>query len=261
MAGRERQPGTAAGDESTGTGSAHSAGRLRRDDLILIAFGVVPGAFVGGRLGYGLIHLDYYRANPSTLGDPGQGGLALTLAVVLGTLSGLAVARLLAAPIRPVAGRGRTPRPAGPRAREADHGCRRGGAGSLLRLLMGDQLRRSRAVGQLQSELLGPTVAGPGGSARPRRGRGRRRPAASPAASRQALAASRSAGLVAPARMVSAGRRSRLRRSCLRFGRRPDSRLPSRGGMHEWPARCASSSSSSWVCWPCLSWSWLCRWS
>ena len=76
-----------------------AVGRLRRDDLILIAFGVVPGAIVGGRLGYGLIHLDYYRANPSALTDPGQGGLALTLAVLFGTLSGLAVARLLAAPI------------------------------------------------------------------------------------------------------------------------------------------------------------------
>jgi hypothetical protein len=73
--------------------------RLRRDDLILVAFGVVPGALIGGRLDYGLIHLDYYRANPSALTDPGQGGLALTLAVLFGALSGLAVARLLAAPI------------------------------------------------------------------------------------------------------------------------------------------------------------------
>ncbi|MGZ6267523.1 MAG: prolipoprotein diacylglyceryl transferase family protein [Candidatus Limnocylindrales bacterium] len=98
-AGRERRQATAAGELPAGTSPADSAGRLRRDDLILIAFGVVPGAFVGGRLGYGLIHLDYYRANPSFLWDPGQGGLALTLAVVLGTLTGLAVARLLAAPI------------------------------------------------------------------------------------------------------------------------------------------------------------------
>jgi prolipoprotein diacylglyceryltransferase len=99
MAGLERQPTNVPGDDPTGSSSRDSAGRLRRDDLILIAFGVVPGAFIGGRLGYGLIHLDYYRANPSTLADPGQGGLALTLAVVFGALSGLAVARLLAAPI------------------------------------------------------------------------------------------------------------------------------------------------------------------
>ncbi len=73
--------------------------RLRRDDLILIGFGILPGAFVGARVGYGLIHLDYYLAHPSALTDPGQGGLSLTLAVVFGTVSGLAVARLLAAPI------------------------------------------------------------------------------------------------------------------------------------------------------------------
>lgn len=76
-----------------------SAGRLRRDDLILIGFGVVPGAVVGGRLDYGLLHLDYYLANPGALTDPSQGGLGLTLAVVLGIATGLAVARLLAAPI------------------------------------------------------------------------------------------------------------------------------------------------------------------
>jgi prolipoprotein diacylglyceryltransferase len=73
--------------------------RLRRDDLILIAFGAVPGAVVGGRLGYGLIHLDYYQANPAALADPGQGSLALTAGVLLGVLGALGVARLLAAPI------------------------------------------------------------------------------------------------------------------------------------------------------------------
>jgi len=98
MAGRASGPIDAQSDDAAGSRS-RAVGRLRRDDLILIAFGVVPGAVVGGRLGYGLIHLDYYRANPSALTDPGQGGLALTLAVLFGTLSGLAVARLLAAPI------------------------------------------------------------------------------------------------------------------------------------------------------------------
>ena len=98
MAGRASGPIDAQSDDAAGSRS-RAVGRLRRDDLILIAFGVVPGAIVGGRLGYGLMHLDYYRANPSALTDPGQGGLALTLAVLFGTLSGLAVARLLAAPI------------------------------------------------------------------------------------------------------------------------------------------------------------------
>ena len=82
-----------------GDSDAESDGRLRRDDLILIAFGAVPGAVVGGRLGYGLVHADYYLADPLALFDPGKGGLTLTLAVLLGTLTALAVARLLAAPI------------------------------------------------------------------------------------------------------------------------------------------------------------------
>ena len=76
-----------------------AAGRLRRDDLILIAFGAVPGAVIGGRLGYGLIHLDYYRTDLSALFDPGRGGMELTLAVLLGSLTAISVARLLAAPI------------------------------------------------------------------------------------------------------------------------------------------------------------------
>src|ERR1035437_2185664 len=76
-----------------------AAGRLRRDDLILIAFGAVRGAVIGGRLGYGLIHLDYYRTDLSALFDPGRGGMELTLAVLLGSLTAISVARLLAAPI------------------------------------------------------------------------------------------------------------------------------------------------------------------
>jgi len=73
--------------------------RLRRDDLILIAFGAVPGAVVGGRLGYALIHFDYYSANPAAVADPSQGGLALTLGVLLGIVGAMGVARLLAAPV------------------------------------------------------------------------------------------------------------------------------------------------------------------
>ncbi len=85
--------------EEGADGSTEGSGRLRRDDLLLVAFGAVPGALVGGRIGYGLVHLDYYRTNPGLLVDPGQGGLTLTLAVVLGAVGALAVARLLAAPI------------------------------------------------------------------------------------------------------------------------------------------------------------------
>ncbi|HEX7431272.1 MAG TPA: prolipoprotein diacylglyceryl transferase family protein [Candidatus Limnocylindrales bacterium] len=86
-------------DAAASTDGAEPARRLRRDDLILIAFGAVPGAVIGGRLGYGLIHLDYYRTDLSTLFDPGRGGMELTLAVLLGSLTAISVARLLAAPI------------------------------------------------------------------------------------------------------------------------------------------------------------------
>jgi prolipoprotein diacylglyceryltransferase len=89
--GRTRAPGDGAG--------VPDAPKLRRDDLILMVFGAVPGAVVGGRLGYALVHYDYYSANPKAIADPGQGGFDLTLAVVLGTLTAAAVARLLAAPI------------------------------------------------------------------------------------------------------------------------------------------------------------------
>jgi prolipoprotein diacylglyceryltransferase len=82
-----------------GTDGAVAARRLRRDDLILIAFGAVPGAVVGGRLGYGLIHLDYYQSDPLVLFDPARGGMELTLAVLLGSLTAVSVARLLAAPV------------------------------------------------------------------------------------------------------------------------------------------------------------------
>lgn len=85
--------------EAVGSGASQAAEKLRRDDLILIAFGAVPGAVLGGRLGYGLIHLDFYASNPAALADPGQGGFELSLAVALGTITAVAVARLLAAPV------------------------------------------------------------------------------------------------------------------------------------------------------------------
>jgi prolipoprotein diacylglyceryltransferase len=72
---------------------------LRRDDLLLIAFGAVPGAVVGARLDYGLIHADYFSQDWTRLLDPAQGSLALTLAVVLGAATAIAVAVLLNAPV------------------------------------------------------------------------------------------------------------------------------------------------------------------
>ncbi len=72
---------------------------LRRDDLLFIILGAVPGAVVLGRVGYGLLHVDYYEGQWRALLDPGQGSLELTLAVVGGTLTGIYVAALLDAPV------------------------------------------------------------------------------------------------------------------------------------------------------------------
>jgi phosphatidylglycerol:prolipoprotein diacylglycerol transferase len=72
---------------------------LRLDDLVFILVGAVPGAIAGGRLGYVLDHLDYYKAYPAAILDPAQGGLTLTLAVPLAILTGGFIARLLGAPV------------------------------------------------------------------------------------------------------------------------------------------------------------------
>ena len=72
---------------------------LRADDLLFIAVATVPGAVIGGRLGYLLLHLDYYRTHTEAILDPGQGSLELALGIVGGTLSGAYVAGLLGAPI------------------------------------------------------------------------------------------------------------------------------------------------------------------
>ena len=77
---------------------ARSAG-LRADDLAFIAVGAVPGAVVGGRLGYGLLHWDYYGSTPRALFDPAVGSLELGLGVVGGLLTASLVAQLLGAPV------------------------------------------------------------------------------------------------------------------------------------------------------------------
>ena len=72
---------------------------LRADDLLYIAVAAVPGAVIGGRIGYALIHLDYYRSDLARLLDIGQGGFELGLAVVGGILTASLVAGLLGAPL------------------------------------------------------------------------------------------------------------------------------------------------------------------
>ncbi|HSW42475.1 MAG TPA: prolipoprotein diacylglyceryl transferase family protein, partial [Patescibacteria group bacterium] len=93
--GRDRWTGQDAPPEERREGTLH----LRRDDLLFILLGVVPGAVVLGRLGYGLLHLDYYGTQWRALLDPGQGSVELALAVVGGTLTGVYVAALLDAPV------------------------------------------------------------------------------------------------------------------------------------------------------------------
>ncbi|HEV8489346.1 MAG TPA: prolipoprotein diacylglyceryl transferase family protein [Candidatus Limnocylindrales bacterium] len=83
--------GTAIGDQP----GAPSGRSFRADDLVFIVLAAVPGAVVGGRLGYGLVHLDYYAGHPAALLDPGHGSLQLGLAVVGGALSGACATRLL----------------------------------------------------------------------------------------------------------------------------------------------------------------------
>lgn len=72
---------------------------LRADDLLYIAVAALPGALVGGRLGYWLLHLDFYRANPGAIFDYTKGGLELSMGVVGGTITAAIVAALLGAPL------------------------------------------------------------------------------------------------------------------------------------------------------------------
>src|SRR6476619_4891367 len=74
-------------------------GGLRMDDIVFIAVGIVPGAVVGGRLGFALMHWSFYSTEPGLLVDPSIGGLDLGLGVVGGTLSGAYVAGLLGSPL------------------------------------------------------------------------------------------------------------------------------------------------------------------
>jgi prolipoprotein diacylglyceryltransferase len=68
---------------------------LRVDDLLFVVLGIVPGAVVGGRLGYVLLHLDFFGSSVGLILDPGIGSLELTLGVVGGTVTGILVAVLL----------------------------------------------------------------------------------------------------------------------------------------------------------------------
>ncbi|HEU0245120.1 MAG TPA: prolipoprotein diacylglyceryl transferase family protein [Candidatus Limnocylindrales bacterium] len=72
---------------------------LRRDDLLYIAVAALPGAVLGGRLGWALVHVGYVTANAGSLLDISVGGFGLPLAVVGGTLTAALVGSLLDTPI------------------------------------------------------------------------------------------------------------------------------------------------------------------
>jgi prolipoprotein diacylglyceryltransferase len=72
---------------------------LRADDLLFIVVGAVPGAIVGGRIGYLLLVPEAFRDGPLVVLDPATGGLELGLAVVGGLVTGAIVASLLGAPV------------------------------------------------------------------------------------------------------------------------------------------------------------------
>ena len=72
---------------------------LRSDDLAFIAIAAVPGAVAGGRLGYVLLHWDYFAARGQAVLDPAVGSLELGLGVLGGLLTAGYVARLLGAPV------------------------------------------------------------------------------------------------------------------------------------------------------------------
>jgi prolipoprotein diacylglyceryltransferase len=73
---------------------------LRPSDLLFIAMAALPGAVIGGRAGYGLLHLDFLVVNPDVLWQISWGGMQLSLAVVGGTFTAVVVMLLLGAPVR-----------------------------------------------------------------------------------------------------------------------------------------------------------------
>ncbi len=68
---------------------------LQPAELPFLLLGVIPGAVIGGRLDYVLVHLDYYLVHPASILDPAQGGLGLGLAVPGAILGGVFMAQLM----------------------------------------------------------------------------------------------------------------------------------------------------------------------
>jgi len=71
---------------------------LRRDDLLFVVLGAIPGGVIGARLGAVLVHLDFFTADPAAIVDPSTGSLQLSLAVVGAVIGGAVIGALLDTP-------------------------------------------------------------------------------------------------------------------------------------------------------------------
>ena len=80
------------------------ADRLRPDDLLFVTLASVPGGVAAGRLGYVLVHLDYYRPIPARSSIPRRAAFSWASPSLGAALTGVLAARLLTEP----AGRGST---------------------------------------------------------------------------------------------------------------------------------------------------------
>lgn len=72
---------------------------LRADDLLYIAIGAVPGAVVGGRIGYAFMLPAAFPDGLISLADPTLGGLEAGLGVAGGLVTATIVAALIGAPL------------------------------------------------------------------------------------------------------------------------------------------------------------------
>ena len=76
-------------------GAAVQSAGMRVDDLLFVVLGVVPGAVIGARLGYVLLHPSFFTESPMRILDPTAGSLELTLGVVGGAITGTIVGGLI----------------------------------------------------------------------------------------------------------------------------------------------------------------------